>query len=284
MTDTPTVVITTHNRRDRVMHVVEHLRALPEQPPVVVVDNNSGDGTTPCLRAAFPEITVIELERNLGAAGRNVGVSQAATDLVAFSDDDTYWTSGSLQRAAGLLDAHPTVAVVCARVVIQPDGRTDDASVVMAKSPLAPAHPLPGPRILGFLAGASVVRREAFLGTGGFEPRLLIGAEELLVAVDLTCDGWNLCYVDELEVTHRPARRDHRPRRELEARNRLWIYWTRLPIGHALSCTVEALRALPNVRSRSRVIAAALKGLPWVARTRHVVPPAVCAELRLVDV
>lgn len=284
MTDIPTVVITTRDRRERVMHVVRHLRALPERPPVVVVDNNSRDGTTPCLRAAFPDITVIELDRNLGAAGRNIGVSTAETELVAFSDDDTYWTGGSLGRAARLLDAHPTLAVVCARVIIGPDGRTDDASVVMARSPLAPGPPLPGPRILGFLAGASVVRRDAFLAAGGFEPRLLIGAEELLVAVDLTCGGWNLCYVEELEVTHRPARRDHRPRRVLEARNRLWIYWTRLPVRHALRCTVDVLRGLPNVGTRGRVFAAALMGAPWVVRSRRVVPSAVCDELRLVDV
>jgi hypothetical protein len=41
-------------------------------------------------------------------------------------------------------------------------------------------HPadIPGVPVLGFLAGASLIRRSAFLDVGGFEPRLFIGGEE----------------------------------------------------------------------------------------------------------
>src|SRR3954452_21137143 len=39
------VVMATRDRRDRVLDTLTRLTALPEQPPLVLVDNGSGDGT-----------------------------------------------------------------------------------------------------------------------------------------------------------------------------------------------------------------------------------------------
>jgi GT2 family glycosyltransferase len=54
-----TAVVLAHNRRGEVMHTVERLLALPEQLPVIVVDNASSDGTVPALRLAFPGVRVV---------------------------------------------------------------------------------------------------------------------------------------------------------------------------------------------------------------------------------
>jgi hypothetical protein len=66
---------------------------------------------------------------------------------------------------------------------------------------------MPGPPLLGFLAGASVVRRSAFLQAGGFEPHLFIGGEEELLAVDLAANSSWLCYVPQLIVYLNPSTR-----------------------------------------------------------------------------
>ena len=67
-----------------------------------------------------------------------------------------------------------------------------------------------GPAVLGFLACAVVVRRDAFLAAGGFQPRLHVYGEEALLAMDLAAAGWLLSYAPELTVRHlpRPAGRD----------------------------------------------------------------------------
>ena len=74
------------------------------------------------------------------------------------------------------------------------------------------AHPaflrrpgLPGPALGSFLAGASVLRRDAFLDAGGFHSRLWLGGEEELLAVDLATAGWELCYVEDLTVHHQAS-------------------------------------------------------------------------------
>ena len=55
-----TVVLATMDRRDTVLTTLDHLAALPERPPVVLVDNGSTDGTADAVRRAHPDVVVLE--------------------------------------------------------------------------------------------------------------------------------------------------------------------------------------------------------------------------------
>ncbi len=208
------VVIVTHNRLLELLTTLDHLHALPEKPKVVVVDNASSDGTVDTVSRRYPNVEVIHLGENLGAAGRNVGVERVNTPYVAFNDDDSWWAPGSLSRAAALLDAYPRMALLAARILVGPEQREDPICAEMAISPL-PAEPdLPGSPVLGFLACAAVVRRSAYLEVGGFDPRMRIGGEEELLAADLASAGWGLAYVEGMTAYHHPSTvRDARARR-----------------------------------------------------------------------
>ena len=121
--------------------------------------------------------------------------------------------------AADLLDAYPHVAVLSARVLVGPEQREDPACAIMAASPL-PSAGLPGPALLGFLAGAAAMRRAAFLQAGGYEPRLFLGGEEALLTLDLVTRGWQVAYAPQLTVHHYPSTvRDGEGRRHCLVRN-----------------------------------------------------------------
>jgi len=277
------VVILTHNRADEVTATLAHMVALPDRPRLVVVDNGSTDDTAACLSQRFPDVAVVRLAENAGAAGRNAGVAHLDTPYVAFCDDDTWWAPGSLDRAADLLDAHPSVGLVCGRVLVGTTNAPDPACAAMASSPLPRQRDVPGRPVLGFMCAASMVRRHAFVDAGGFEPRFFIGGEEELLAVDLAAAGWVLTYVPEVVVHHHPSRqRDSTRRRRLVARNALWCAWLRRPWPSAARRSVAVLRA----RARGRVaptLIEALCGLRWVLRHRRVVPPGVEAALRILE-
>jgi hypothetical protein len=132
------------------------------------------------------------LPRNRGAVARNVGVELADTPYVAFADDDSWWAPGALERAADLFDAHPRLAVLAGRVLIGPEERLDPFCRLLADSPLGQEADLPGPSILGFLACAAVVRRDAFLAVGGFDPVVGFLGEEERVSLDLAAAGWGV--------------------------------------------------------------------------------------------
>jgi len=274
----------TRNRVNDAVHALEHVMAVPEHPPVIVVDNASTDGTPAVLARRFPDVDVIVLLENRGAAARNVGVWRARSPYVAFSDDDTWWAPGSLVRAAAAFDAHPRLAIVSGRMLVGPDEREDATCGLMAASPLPCDPALPGAPVLGFLAGASMVRRSAFLGVGGFDPHLFLGGEAALVAIDLVTAGWSIAHLDDVVVHHHPSvRRDAAGRRRLLLRNLLWVTWLRRPWRSAWRETGRLVVAACRDRGAARGFAAALRGVSWVARRRRVIPPHVDALLRRLD-
>ena len=278
------VVVVTRNRLPGLLTTLGRLRALPEKPKVIVVDNASSDGTPQTVRRRYPDVEVIPLDENLGGGGRNVGVERANTPYVAFNDDDSWWAPGSLSRAADLLDAHPRIGLLAARILVGSEEREDPICAEMAQSPL-PAEPdLPGPPVLGFLACAAVVRRPAYLGAGGFDQRMLIGGEEDLLAADLASAGWGLAYVGDVTTHHHPsAVRDARARRRAAVRNALWFAWLRRPAPTVTRYTLRALGAAMRDADVRAGLIEALRNLPWVLRKRRVVPPHVESKLRTLD-
>lgn len=268
------IVVLTHNRCAEVLRTVAGLLRLPDAAPIIVVDNGSRDDTVARLQAAFPAVHVIASGANLGAAARNLGVAAASTPYVAFCDDDTCWEAHSLNHAADVLDACPDVAVVCARVLVGDDGREDPTCTAMARSALGEAAN--GMRLLGFLAGASVMRVDAFRAAGGYEPRLFLGGEETLLALDLASHGWLMVYHDRLTIRHFPsAERDARARMRLLLRNAIWVAWMRLPLTDAWRETRRALAHMRDHRIIWPTLWASLRGMAWALRKRRVVPVSV---------
>ncbi|MEU4745175.1 glycosyltransferase, partial [Actinosynnema sp. NPDC023658] len=199
-----TVVIATRDRVAELLHTLDRLSGL--SVPVIVVDNGSSDGTVARVRREFPWVRVVELGRNVGASARNHGVRLTRTPYVAFSDDDSWWAPDAPAKAEELFERHPGLGLVAARVVVEPEGRLDPVCAVMADSPLGRDDDLPGPSVLGFVCCASIVRREAFLRVGGFNPVLFFPGEERLFSWDLAAAGWTCCYVDDVVAHHQPSK------------------------------------------------------------------------------
>jgi GT2 family glycosyltransferase len=282
--DRVTVVVITHNRRTELLHTLARLRDLPERPRVVVTDNASTDGTAAAVRDRYPEMELLRPGRNLGAVGRNLAVEQVGTPYVAFCDDDSWWEPGSLPAAADLLDEHPGLASVTARIVVQPSGAEDPVVAELRDSPLRGPSWLPGPALGSFLAAASVLRTDAFRAAGGFSERLWLGGEEELLATDLMTAGWWLAYAEKLTVHHAPSLLRDATRRRIDGlRNTLWFTWLRRPLRTAMRRTGYLARTVPHDAPSLRAFAAAARGLPWVLRERRVVPDEVERRLVLLE-
>ncbi len=273
-----TVVVVTRDRAAQLCRTLNYLARLPEQPPVIVVDNASRDGTAAEVRAGSPQARLITLSRNHGAWGRSVGAAVATTPYVAFSDDDSWWEPGSLRRASEALAACPRLGLVAGRTLVGPAGIPDPLNDVLAASPL-PRDGLPGPRVLGFLGCAAVVRRSAFLAVGGYRKLLGIGSEEELLALDLAAAGWPAAYLDDVVARHWPASaRDPAARRCLEARNRVLTAWLRRPLRRALAGTAALARQAGRDPAAARALAGLAVTLPRAVAAREVLPAAVEAQ------
>jgi GT2 family glycosyltransferase len=276
------VVVLTYNRADQVLDTLARLATLPDRIRIIVVDNASTDDTAQRIAAQFPHIECVVAPHNLGAAGRNLGVARVKTEYVAFCDDDTWWSAGSLTRAIDILDRYPRVAVLNARVIVGEEGATDETCERMRTSPLG-SEGLPGPALIGYMAGASVFRTHVFRQIGGYEARLFIGAEEALVSLDVLARGHEMVYIDDLVLHHHPSPlRDSRQRRLLLARNAAWVAWLRLPLGEALIATLEALRVMRTEGALALELPGFLRGISWALSRREVAPRRVLRMRRIV--
>ena len=281
---TVSAVMITRDRSAEATAAVDRLLQLPEAPPVIVVDNASSDDTRRSLARFGNRVRVVELDRNIGAAGRNVGVELASTPYVAFVDDDSGWAPGALDRAAELLRTSPRLAVVAAKVMVGEPSRPDPTSVAMAASPLPDDADLPGPSVLGFIACGAVLRRDAFLAAGGFHERYGVGGEELPLAIDLARLGWKLAYVDEVVAHHWPSRvRDRTARRRTLARNELLLAWSRRRWPTAMRLTARSLRLATSNSSVRSGLLDALRQAGAVLGDRSPVDPWLEQQLRLVE-
>ncbi|MFE9440055.1 glycosyltransferase family 2 protein [Streptomyces sp. NPDC006602] len=284
MTQAPVgIVIATRNRSAALAETLSRLGALPERPPVLVVDNASTDDTRTMVARDFPHVRVLALPFNRGALARTHGVRALDTPYVAFSDDDSWWAPGALSRAARLFDQHPRLGLLAARTLVGPDGAPDPLNEVLADSPLGPAADLPGTQVLGFLACASVVRRSAYLDAGGFHRLLFFGGEETLLAYDLAARGWGVSHCPDVTAHHHPDPAPRVHRRAVMRRNELLTAWLRRPLPYALARTRDLAADAGHDGQARRALRETLVRLPTALHARRALPPNVERAARLLD-
>lgn len=280
-----TVVIATRDRCPELIRTLHHLQELTPTPPVIVVDNGSTDGTAQAVLEQFTGVALRVLRRNHGAPARNVGVLAVRTPYVAFSDDDSWWAPGALQRATTVLNSHPRLGLVAARTVVGPEERPDPINLQLAASPLPRRPEAPGPSVLGFLACSAVLRRRAFCEVGGFSRLLFFVGEERLLCYDLAAAGWERAYLHDVVAHHHPSA--HRPdpeyRRVAELRNAVLTAVLRRPRRVAVAAVIALARdAVGDTAARS-ALREALVRLPVALWWRAVLPAAVEEQVRMLE-
>jgi GT2 family glycosyltransferase len=78
--------------------VIEAVRATNVDHEILVVDNGSTDGSVQFLRERFPQVRIVELDRNYGfVGGNNRGVQAVSTDIVVFLNNDMIVRQNFLQ-------------------------------------------------------------------------------------------------------------------------------------------------------------------------------------------
>jgi N-acetylglucosaminyl-diphospho-decaprenol L-rhamnosyltransferase len=219
------VVIVSYRSRELLRACLEALRANPPSVPmsIVVVDNDSRDGTVGIITREFPEVELIASTENLGfAAATNLGARRGSAPHLLALNPDTAVTEGALDTVISVLESHPNVAVVGPRL-LRPDGSFDHAARRSFPSPLSALGHFTGvgrrSRAAGRLAayrapqvesgpvdavnGAfMLMRRSAFEAAGGFDEGYWMYMEDLDLSYRLARDGWLSWYEPSATVLH----------------------------------------------------------------------------------
>jgi GT2 family glycosyltransferase len=180
--------------------------ALAEEPAEVLVVEDGTDGVDP---AALGDVRLLRLPHVRRSRARNAGVEAAETPFVAFLDEDDVSLPGRLERQrAALANApHATMTYGLVTVVdesLRPDAEWNGilaprfAELVARGSTFDAIAEVGGPLYLS----ATMIRRDAFLATGGFDPDF-DAHEDLDLYLRLARDGAIVATIGEPVTLYR---------------------------------------------------------------------------------
>lgn len=106
-----TVLIPVYNEESSVAELIDHVRAVPVDKEIIVVDDHSSDNTLEVIRS-IPDIRVFTHEANQGkGAGIRTGLARATGDVVVIQDADLEYDPAEYPRLLAPF-ADPTVDAV----------------------------------------------------------------------------------------------------------------------------------------------------------------------------
>lgn len=191
---------------------------------VVVVDNDSQDGSASRAKEAFPDITLITNPSNDGfGSASNQGIAIGRADWVFLLNPDAEISSGTFDSLLDLAGERPQAGVIGA-LVRDPDGSLYPSARKIPTLAEAAGHALIGPfkkdnrfsraytmdgwdrtseREVDWVSGSCMlIRREALENVGAFDPAFFMYAEDADLCTRMREAGYKVLFTPSMEVLH----------------------------------------------------------------------------------
>ena len=221
------VVVVSYNTKDLLRECLQSVQreVAGVSAEIVVVDNNSGDGSPLMLESEFPGVKAIRSGINLGfGAANNLAFEAAKGYYIVLLNSDAFLTAGSLRAALDHMDAHPRAGLGGARLVgrdfsSQPSARMFPHVITDALVLTGLAAKYPKSRLFGhfdrtwadplqpsrpdWVPGAfSIVRADVLGRVGPFDPRFFLYGEEVDLCRRIKKAGYEIWYWPDIVVIH----------------------------------------------------------------------------------
>ncbi len=227
MYDVSTVIVN-WNTRDLLNRCLSALyRSKPRvNMEIIVVDNNSTDGSGEMVASEFPDATLIRNEENLGfARACNQAIHLAKGRYFLLLNSDAEVCNGSVDTMLSFMDRNESVAAAGCKL-LNSDGSIQrsywnrfpslrDAvseNLYLYRLPLARKPPVtrtaPGMEenstidVAHLLGACVIIRREAFADIGPFDEGYFMYLEETDWFYRAKTRDWRVCYVPSAVVIH----------------------------------------------------------------------------------
>ncbi len=224
---TLSILILNYKTKGLLRQCLQALRASHFSYPteVIVIDNNSGDGSVDMVREQFPEVQLIASSRNVGfGAGNNLGLALAKGTYCFIMNTDVAVSAEAVDQLISYLESHAQVGIAVPKL-INPDGSTQQSTYefpslwipVLRRTPLGKFPPAKkllrrflmsgwdhnSSRSVGWaLGGCLCIRRSALAEVGTFDDRFFLYFEDTDLCRRFWEKGWEVHYVHTAEMVH----------------------------------------------------------------------------------
>lgn len=192
---------------------------------VIVVDNNSDDGTAEMVKSRFPQVSIVRNDRNRGvAAARNQAFRLAKGKHVMTLDADTLLTENSFKKMVDFIERTPDAGVCGCKLVfpdatVQPSGRKYPTILALifrrlkrfsfaVRSEALRNHEMAewhraDTRAVDYVIGAcQIIRRRAMDEVGMLDDRIFYGPEDIDYCLRMYEKGWKVYYFPKTQIIH----------------------------------------------------------------------------------
>jgi GT2 family glycosyltransferase len=242
------IVVLTFNRNYLLERLLADLRVFAQSKAQIIVVDNASETPASAVTQAHPEVTLIRAPKNLGAAGRNLGIDVATGDVVVCLDDDVYELSRDALDRLEEIFADKSIGAVNFKVTEEGTGRivnwVHHRSVEEYSGKMFETYEI--------TEGAVAFRRSTLMRTGGYWEEFFLSHEGPDLAFRIMNEGARVIYSPALRVTHAFAPEGRAPWRKYyyDTRNTFWlaarnlplIYGWRLVTRQSLAMLLYALR------------------------------------------
>jgi GT2 family glycosyltransferase len=175
---------------------------------VLVIDNNSADGSVDLVKEKYPGVKTIELKENVGfAAANNLAAKQAKGDLYVFLNNDTIVTNTWLSELVkSVTENDREVAIAQSLLLLGQNGEIDSSGDFIDKFGRPYSSKLRnapnGRQILSARAASMIIRKEVFWKLGGFEEDFFASFEDVHLGWKAWIAGYKVILASNSVVYH----------------------------------------------------------------------------------
>jgi GT2 family glycosyltransferase len=222
------ICIVTLNTRQCLRDCLESIAAHPASLPteIIVVDNNSTDGTQEMLGQEYPHVLLIQNKKNEGfSQPANQAMRAAVGRYFLLLNPDTLVLADALDRLVAFLDEHPAVGIVGPKVLNR-DGTLQKAcrrgvsrpwatlSYFLGLSRIFPRSKFCGRYLLnykdenethpvdGVSGSCMLIRREVVEKIGYMDERFFAYQEDADFCFQAQRAGWQIYYHPAAQIIH----------------------------------------------------------------------------------
>ena len=201
------IVIVNYNGRDLTSGLLKSISKLNyKNYELIVVDNNSSDGSQKLIKKNFKGIILVENKKNLGYSGTNSAIKYCKGKYILFLNNDMGLDKNSLNELVKTVESHKGAIMVAPKLVNFYDKKLKSGGTWLSRS-FYNGHFFGNNKIIEIpYMGVGLVRKDLILKLGHiFDPDYFIYGEDVDLGLSLRLMGCKVVFVPEAVIYHMHA-------------------------------------------------------------------------------
>jgi GT2 family glycosyltransferase len=220
------IVIVSYNSASLLEECLDSIFKYPPRQNygIIVVDNNSTDGSQELVRKKYPEVELIINTSNIGfAAANNIAIESTNSDFILLLNSDCQVYKDSLDEMINFIDNTAEAGIIGPKI-INSDGSIQyscrkfpsiiDAGLHSILVNIVPDNPVSrkykladinreNPFAVDWVSGSCMlIRRQALVDTGFMDENYFMYVEDIDICFQMWNKNWKVFYYPHAEILH----------------------------------------------------------------------------------